>query len=88
MPKKSVKKIVFSKSVELKKTNSQAHGPGSFEKRRPLSIFHGLGIHNGYLKPYDEPIFEENFPRAVFGPVLPPQQIRGLKGGKITILFQ
>ena len=67
---------------------SQAHRPGSFEKRRPLSIFHGFGIHNGYLKPYNRPIFEKNSPRADFGSVLPPQWIRELKGGKIMILLQ
>ena len=52
---------------------SQAHRPGSFGKRRTLSIFHGFGINNGYVKPHNLPIFEKNSPRADFGPVLPLQ---------------
>ena len=52
---------------------SQARKPGSFGKRRPPSIFHRFGIHNGYLKSHNWPIFEKDSPRTDFGPVLPQQ---------------
>ena len=49
---------------------SQAHGPAFFRKRRSLSVFHGFGIHSGYLKPQNWPMFEKNSPRTDFGTVL------------------
>ena len=39
--------MCFSESTQK---FSQAHRPGSFEKKRRLSIFHGFGIQNGVLK--------------------------------------
>ena len=50
---------------------SPAHRPGSFGKRRLLSVFDRFGITNAYLKPHNQPIFEKNpqWPKsALFAP--------------------
>ena len=57
--------------------HSPAHRPGSFGKRRPLSVFDGFGITNAYLKPHNRSIFEKKSPMAKIGPFFPLGVKRG-----------
>ena len=45
-----------------------ADTPGSFQRRRPLSVCGGSGVSNIYLNRYNRSMFEKNTPMEDLGP--------------------
>ena len=72
---------IFSSSP-TSQTYSSAHRPGSFGRRRPLSVCDGAGVTNIYLKPHNRPIFEKNTVMAYLGPSCAPLGQNGDQKGQ------